>query len=205
MSDNGYPCPKCGAWIEWGREHVCGAGMTFLAAGRRAVDVLRQAEKPLADAETAEKRIKKLEGNTNGYESAARFRDILAEVKGRIDKAWHAVCGSGLPGPDALAHLLEVLDGQHNGADPHMAAIAVLREVGKAEIAEMKARVEEAESAVSAEESLREEIQTENIDLHARIKELEAEGDAARPKGRVIHGYCRSCGATGDCDCAHRG
>jgi len=50
-----------------------------------------------------------------------------AAMSERLDKAWHAVCGSGMDAPDALARLLEIIDGQHGDADPHMAAIDVLR------------------------------------------------------------------------------
>lgn len=50
-----------------------------------------------------------------------------AEMSERLDRAWHAVCGSGVAAPDALARLLEIIDGQHGDADPHMAAIDVLR------------------------------------------------------------------------------
>ena len=59
-------------------------------------------------------RIAELEGERDG-------------LKERIDEAWHAVCNSGMPGPEALERLLEILDGQHDGSDPHMAAIDVLR------------------------------------------------------------------------------
>lgn len=73
---------------------------------------------------TLKARVEKLEKIEKSYEM---LRKDHAAMKDRIDKAWHAVCGSGMPAPDALARLLEIIDGQHGDTDPHMAAIDVLR------------------------------------------------------------------------------
>ena len=109
--------PLDAAWqaSEAFRVAVCGAlGIPYEVEGM-AVDGMET---------DALRRIRALVKTEEAYNI---LRNDHAAMEDRIDKAWHAVCGSGMAAPDALAHLLEILAGQHEGADPHMAAIDVLR------------------------------------------------------------------------------